>query len=119
MGENNSERYIVAFEIGSSKIRGAVGVVDHSGVVDIVATEEEKLTDKVRYGCIQNVEVSNALSCVVESLVAYQRVEPRQFTGAYGAVGRRWTWRPLARMTMTALPLASSSRFSTSRAMVG
>lgn len=89
MGENNSERYIVAFEIGSSKIRGAVGVVDHSGVVDIVATEEEKLTDKVRYGCIQNVEVSNALSCVVERLEAYQRVEPRQITGAYVALGGR------------------------------
>lgn len=24
MGENNTERYIVAFEIGSSKIRGAI-----------------------------------------------------------------------------------------------
>ena len=61
MGENNTERYIVAFEIGSSKIRGAIGSVDNSGVVDVIAVEEEKLTDKVRYGCIQNVDVSIAL----------------------------------------------------------
>lgn len=89
MGENSTERYIVAFEIGSSKIRGAVGVVDNSGVVDIVATEEEKLTDKVRYGCIQNVEVSNALNRVVERLEAYPRVDPREITGAYVALGGR------------------------------
>lgn len=87
MGDKSIERYIVAFEIGSSKIRGAVGVVDNSGVVDIVATEEEKLTDKVRYGCIQNVEVSNALGRVVERLEAYPRVAPREITGAYVALG--------------------------------
>ena len=89
MGDKSSERYIVAFEIGSSKIRGAVGVVDNSGVVDIVATEEEKLTDKVRYGCIQNVEVSNALGRVVDRLEAYPRVDPREITGAYVALGGR------------------------------
>ena len=48
MGEREQDRYIVAFEIGSSKIRGAVGIVDRSGVVDVVATEEERLIDKVR-----------------------------------------------------------------------
>lgn len=89
MGENNTERYIVAFEIGSSKIRGAVGVVDNSGVIDIVATEEEKLTDKVRYGCVQNVEVSNTLAQVVERLEMYPRVEPREITGAYVSLGGR------------------------------
>lgn len=89
MGENNTERYIVAFEIGSSKIRGAVGVVDTSGVVDIVATEEEKLTDKVRYGNIQNVEVSNTLDNLVERLEAYPRVDPRKITGVYVSLGGR------------------------------
>lgn len=89
MGENNNSRYLVAFEIGSSKIRGAVGSVDQSGVVDVIAVEEEKLIDKVRYGCIQNVDVSNALLLVTERLQHYPRVEPRQITGAYVALGGR------------------------------
>lgn len=89
MGDRDQDSYIVAFEIGSSKIRGAVGIVDRSGVVDVVATEEEKLIDKVRYGCIENTEVSNALLRVVERLEAYPRVAPRTITGAYVALGGR------------------------------
>lgn len=89
MGENNTERYIVAFEIGSSKIRGAIGAVDNSGVVDVIAVEEEKLTDKVRYGCIQNVDVSTALGHITERLQSYPRIEPRKITGVYVALGGR------------------------------
>ena len=33
------ERYIVAFEIGSSKIRGAVAITDDAGMTDVVAVE--------------------------------------------------------------------------------
>ena len=89
MGENNTDRYIVAFEIGSSKIRGAVGAVDSSGMVDVIAVEEEKLIDKVRYVCIQNVDAGNALLHVIERLQAYPRIEPRKITGAYVALGGR------------------------------
>lgn len=89
MGERNNGRYVVAFEIGSSKIRGAVGVVDNSGVVDVIAVEEEKLTDRVRYGCIQNVDVANAIDTVVERLQAYPAVEPRTITGVYVGLGGR------------------------------
>ncbi|MDE6528509.1 MAG: rod shape-determining protein, partial [Muribaculaceae bacterium] len=89
MGENNTERHIVAFEIGSSKIRGAIGAVDNSGVVDVIAIEEEKLTDKVRYGCIQNVDVSTALGHIIERLQSYPRIEPRKITGVYVALGGR------------------------------
>lgn len=89
MGERNNGRYIVAFEIGSSKIRGAVGEVDNSGVVDVIAVEEEKLTDRVRYGCIQNVDVANAIDTVVERLQAYPAVEPRTITGVYVGLGGR------------------------------
>ena len=48
MGENNTERYIVAFEIGSSKIRGAIGSGDNTGVVDVICVEDENQTHKVR-----------------------------------------------------------------------
>lgn len=92
MGEKDQKepnRYIVAFEIGSSKIRGAVGIVDRSGVVDVVATEEEKLIDKVRYGSIENTDVSEALQRVADRLEAYKRVAPRIITGAYVSIGGR------------------------------
>ena len=35
-------KYIVAIEIGSSKIKGAVGTVDDNGEIKVLALEEEK-----------------------------------------------------------------------------
>lgn len=87
--EQNKPHYIVAFEIGSSKVRGAVGIVDNSGIVEVVATEEERILDQVRYGCIQNLEVSNAILTVAERLEAYPRIEPRRIVGAYVGLGGR------------------------------
>jgi cell division protein FtsA len=58
MGQN---QYIVALEIGSSKIVGAIGEKTSVGV-EVSHLEEEKLINCVRYGCIQNVE--NTKSCV-------------------------------------------------------
>ncbi len=52
----SDKRYIVAFEIGSSKIKGAVGVVDTSGTLNVLAVEEEQLVDSVRYGCIRKAQ---------------------------------------------------------------
>lgn len=82
-----SERYIVAIEIGSSKIRGAVAVADEAGMVDVIAVEEEKLIDSVRYGCIQNVDVSNAVSHVCERIEAYPRLKDATITGVYVGLG--------------------------------
>lgn len=82
-----SERYIVAFEIGSSKIRGAVAVADESGMIDVIAAEEEKLLDSVRYGCIQNVDVSNAISAVCDRLEDYPRLKDATIVGAYVSLG--------------------------------
>lgn len=89
MGEKEQERYIVAYEIGSSKIRGAVGIVDATGVVDVVATEEERLIDKVRYGVIENSEVSDAIEAVTERLENYPRVAPRIIRGGFMGLGGR------------------------------
>ncbi len=90
MVNNNNNRLIAVLEIGSSKIRGAVGAVDNSGVVNVIAVEEERVTDnRVRYGIVQNVEVLTALMQVIERLEAYSRIEPRQITGVYVALGGR------------------------------
>lgn len=84
-----SDRYIAAIEIGSSKIRGGVGLADAAGHLDVVAVEEEKLTGRVRYGCIQNVDVSNTIFRICERLEGYPRVEPRKIKGIYVSLGGR------------------------------
>lgn len=84
-----SDRYIAAIEIGSSKIRGGVGLADAAGHLDVVAVEEEKLTGRVRYGCIQNVDVSNTILRICERLEGYPRVEPRKIKGVYVSLGGR------------------------------
>lgn len=82
-----SERYIVAIEIGSSKIRGAVGIADEAGMVDVIAAEEEKLIDSVRYGCIQNVDVSNAVERICNRLESYPRLKDATIVGVYVGLG--------------------------------
>ncbi len=84
-----SDRYIAAIEIGSSKIRGGIGLADAAGHLDVVAVEEEKLTGRVRYGCIQNVDVSNTIQRIFERLEGYPRVEPRKIKGVYVSLGGR------------------------------
>lgn len=82
------EKYIVALEIGSSKIKGAIGTVDAGGTLSVKAVEEEKLSDVVRYGCIRNVvETANAIRNVISRLE--QREPGRTVTGVYTSVGGR------------------------------
>ena len=49
-------KYVVAIEIGSSLVKGAIGVVDDIGTLKVCAVECRDIVDCVRYGCIQNVE---------------------------------------------------------------
>ena len=49
-------QYIVALEIGSSKIVGAIAEKTPTGHVNVSHLEEEPLSNCVRYGCVQNVE---------------------------------------------------------------
>lgn len=50
-------QYIVAFEIGSSKIVGAIADKSSSGYVTVRTLEEERLTNSVRHGEVKNVEI--------------------------------------------------------------
>lgn len=82
------EKYIVALEIGSSKIKGAVGTIDATGALSVKAVEEEKLCDGVRYGCIRNVvETANAIRNVISRLEQHEA--QRKVTGVYVSVGGR------------------------------
>lgn len=82
------EKLIVALEIGSSKIKGAVGSVDTAGNVTVKAIEEEKFVDSVRYGLIRNVaEVADAVSAVISRLET--RIPGYKISGVYTGVGGR------------------------------
>ena len=86
----SEERYIAAIEISSSKIIGSVGRVYPNGQVDIIAVEQEKCHDNVRYGIIQNIEeTSLRVARVLERLERKPSVSPRRIRSVFvGLSGR-------------------------------
>lgn len=86
----SKERYIAALEISSSKVIGAVGIVGRSGHLDIIAVEQERHNDIVRYGQIQNSEEAfNMANYVLERLERRTNIAPREIMGVYvGLSGR-------------------------------
>ncbi len=86
---NQTNNYIVAVEIGSSKIKGAVGQVDPSGILTVKGIEEEhQHPNHVRHGCVQNVkEVANELNRVITKLNNY--ISPSKISAVYLGVGGR------------------------------
>lgn len=82
------EKNIIALEIGSSKIKGALAAVDAGGTLSVKAVEEEKLTDSVRYGCVRNIaETAKAIRNVITRLEAHEG--GRKVTSVYVSVGGR------------------------------
>ncbi|MCM1092379.1 MAG: rod shape-determining protein [Lachnospiraceae bacterium] len=83
-------KYIAALEIGSSHIRAAVGSVDDSGILTLLAVEEENAVDVVRYGIIQNVdELSNRIRLLIRRLENHNVVSPRKIKSLYVSLGGR------------------------------
>ncbi|MDE5839857.1 MAG: cell division protein FtsA [Muribaculaceae bacterium] len=92
-----TDKYIAALEISSSKVIGAVGVLGRSGQLDIIAVEQEKSADSVRYGQIQNIEETyNLTNYVLERLERRPGIAPREITGVYvGLSGRSFKSIPI------------------------
>ncbi len=83
-------RSIVAIEISSSKIKGGVATVDASGALTVLAVEEIKALNNVRYGRIQNVqEVSAGVNEIIRKLENNPAVSPNRVTGVVVPVGGR------------------------------
>ena len=82
------EKHIIALEIGSSKIKGAVGSVDPHGYVTVKAIEEMPLTDSVRHGQLSNVSMAaNAVRTLL--LKIENRLTPRKVEGIYTSIAGR------------------------------
>lgn len=82
------DKYIVAIEIGSSKIKGALGLIQPSGLLNVIAVREEPLVDSVRYGQIKNVEdVSNTIDRIRRNLECTPSIMPNKIQGVYVGLG--------------------------------
>ena len=86
----NEERYIAALEISSSKVIGVVGRILSSGELDIIAVEQEKHVEVVRYGMIQNLEeTSLRIARIIDKLERKPAVAPRRIQSVFiGLSGR-------------------------------
>lgn len=80
------KQHIVAIEIGSSKVVGAVAQIDDSRIV-VEHLEEESQTNCVNYGCVQNVE--NIKSCINRILHRIESVIDGTVTQVYVGLGGR------------------------------
>lgn len=90
------EKHIVAIEIGSSKLRGALGVIEPNGTLNVVAVHDEPLIDSVRYGQIRNVEeVGSRIDTICKRLQKHPLIQSRKIDSVY--VG-------LSGLSLTAVP---------------
>ena len=62
-------QYIVALEIGSSKIVGAIAEKTPSGYLSVTHLQEERHLNSVRYGIVQNVEnIKSSVNRILKNL---------------------------------------------------
>lgn len=92
------QKYIVAFEIGSSCIKGAVATTSRPGHVNLLAVESEPLVDKVRYGCVENPgDVASTVSAIVTRLQSNPSIAPGVIREVYAGIsGRSLTSTPIS-----------------------
>ncbi|MBP2690268.1 MAG: hypothetical protein J6B44_00365, partial [Muribaculaceae bacterium] len=84
------QRHIVALEIGSSKIKGLIASIGDLGEINVIAIEETRVIDCVRYGRIQNIqEVSTRVNDIIRKLENNPHVAPRKITDIFVALGGR------------------------------
>lgn len=81
---------VVAIEIASSKVKGAVGTVNADGQLTVLAVEEIAGINNVRYGRVQNIrEVSNVVNEIVLRLESSPNVYPRKIEAMSVSLGGR------------------------------
>lgn len=85
-----NERYVAAIEISSSKIIAVVGRTRPNGQLDVLAAEQEKGVEGVRYGVIHNLEeTSMRIARILERLKRKTNVAPREIRSLFvGLAGR-------------------------------
>lgn len=91
------QQYIIAYEIGSSCIKGAAASVDReTGRLEVLAVEKAKLIDKVRHGIVENpADVAACVTAINRRLQQNPALSPRTIRQVYvGISGRSLTSLP-------------------------
>lgn len=85
----DNERYVAAIEISSSKIIAAVGRTDGTSL-NIIAVEQIKGLETVRFGIIQNAEeAASRIITILDRLEARPEIYPRKISRVFlGIAGR-------------------------------
>lgn len=86
----SEQRYVAAVEISSSKIIAAVGRTDGRGRLDVLAVEQMRGVESVRYGIIQNAEdTASRLTNIIERLERRAEIAPRTIESVFVGIGGR------------------------------
>jgi len=86
----SQEKYIAAIEIASSKIIGAVGRTTGNGQLDVIAVEQQKGIESVRYGIIQNIdETTTRIIRVINQLEKNPALQGRKIVSFYVGISGR------------------------------
>lgn len=78
--------YIIAIELGSSKVVGIAGYRDENGQLVVSAIEKESATNIIKRGCIQNVDEVFSLVNKIKTKLE-NRLSPAKITKVYVGVG--------------------------------
>ncbi len=79
------KEYIVAIELGSSKIVAAAGYRDKNGALVVEAIEKENAINIIKRGCVQNIE--EVFSCIKKLKTKLEnRLTPAKITRTYVGV---------------------------------
>lgn len=86
----NNDRYVAAIEISSSKIIAVVGKAYSDGSLEIIASEQEKGVESVRYGIIKNLEeTASRITRIIDKLERKSNVAPGKVCALFvGLSGR-------------------------------
>ena len=97
-------RYVAAVEISSAKIIAAVGKTDGQGRLDIIAVEQMRGVESVRYGIIQNAEeTASRLNNIIERLERRAEIAPRTIDKVFVGLSAR-SMRSIKADTQIKLP---------------
>lgn len=86
----NKERYVAAIEVSSSKIMAIVGLIHPDGRMEVIASEQERGIEGVRYGIVQNPEETSVrISRIIDRLQRKPAISPRVISSVFvGLSGR-------------------------------
>ncbi len=78
------DKYVAAIEISSTKIVAVVGIYRPDGQLNIIASEQEKGVESVRYGVIKNLEeTAMRIQRIISKLEQKAVLSPRKISGLY------------------------------------